>query len=142
MPNPDEQLVYLHCSSIFTGADAEVRKLKNVTKVLLRHNLSIEGLTDKFPLNRIATVAKKKLLGRAYSNLGLRHLDAFQNCFGNLKRKKLKAKRRRQTLPESRLKKRMRLYRLRQRRLTVIMTKLLHTYAGRRQMTLGAVPAA
>ncbi len=55
---PDQRLVYLHCSSIFNGANAQIRRLKKVTQILSEHRNSIKVLTNEFPLNAIAAVAK------------------------------------------------------------------------------------
>ena len=78
---PEERLVYLHCSSIFTGTDAEVRKLKKVTQILLKHKASIRGLIDEFGLENVSVVAKKLLKERVFESLHraqLRFPELFQ----------------------------------------------------------------
>ena len=58
---PDQRLVYLHCSSIFHGANAQIRRQKKITQVLSKHKDSIKILTDDFSLDAIVTVAKALL---------------------------------------------------------------------------------
>lgn len=58
---PDRKLVYLHCSSIFKGANARVRKIKTIIQLLNKHRTSIKILTDQSPLSAIASVAKSLL---------------------------------------------------------------------------------
>ena len=58
---PDGRLVYLHCSSIFSGANALVRKAKKVSQLLQTHRASINTLTREFTVSDIATVAKELL---------------------------------------------------------------------------------
>ena len=60
-PTPDKRLVYLHCRSIFTGTNAQVRREKVVLKLLEKHKGSIKILTHEFPLCTICTVAKELL---------------------------------------------------------------------------------
>ena len=71
MQSPDERLVYLHCSSIFTGSNAQVRRLKKVTQLLSKHTASIRALTEIFTMNDIATVAKKLLEEGVFESLPL-----------------------------------------------------------------------
>ena len=63
---PEERLVYFHCSSIFTGTNAKVRKLKKVTQILLKHKASIRGFIDDFGLENVSVVAKKLLEERVF----------------------------------------------------------------------------
>ena len=58
---PDQRLVYLHCSSVFKGDRAQIRKPKKVSEALSKHRQSIKTLTNEFPLDAIATVAKTLL---------------------------------------------------------------------------------
>lgn len=53
--------VYLHCSSIFTGANARVRKTKNVRKLLEKNKHSFRALTSEYNLGTICNVAKELL---------------------------------------------------------------------------------
>ena len=66
MPIPEESLVYSHCSSIFTGTNAEVRRLKNVRKILVEHKASIRGFIDEFSLDNVSAVAQKLLKERVF----------------------------------------------------------------------------
>ena len=78
---PEERLVYSHCSSIFTGTNAEVRKLKKVSHILLLNKASIRGFLDEFGLENVSVVAKKLLKERVFQSLHqaqLRFPDLFQ----------------------------------------------------------------
>ena len=78
---PEERLVYSHCSSIFTGTKAEVRKLKKVRQILLDHKASIRGFLDEFGLENVSVVAKKLLKEGVFQSLHraqLRFPDLFQ----------------------------------------------------------------
>ena len=66
---PDGRLVYLHCSSIFSGINAHIRKLKVVSRLLGQHRASIKILTREFPLDAIATVAKQLLDEEIFESL-------------------------------------------------------------------------
>lgn len=66
---PDQRLVYLHCSSIFKGPNAQIRRQKKVTEVISKHKKSIEILTKEFPLDAIATVAKALLDEQIFESL-------------------------------------------------------------------------
>jgi hypothetical protein len=57
-PLPDQRLVYLHCSSIFKGANAQIRRQKKILQVLVQHKSSIKTLTKEFTVAAIAAVAK------------------------------------------------------------------------------------
>ena len=63
---PEEKLVYFYCRSIFTGTNAEVRKLKKVTQILLKHKASIRGFIDEYGLENVSVVAKKLLTERVF----------------------------------------------------------------------------
>lgn len=84
MPNqrsPDGRLVYLHCSSIFSGADAQVRKAKKVSQLLEKHKASIKILTKEFTLPAIAVVARDLLEKRIFESLPrakIRYPELFQ----------------------------------------------------------------
>ena len=81
MPIPEERLVYLHCSSIFTGTNAEVRQLKKVRQILLKHEASIRGFIDEFGLENVSVVAKKLLKEHVFQSeyqAQLRFPDLFQ----------------------------------------------------------------
>ena len=78
---PEERLVYSHCSSIFTGTNAEVRKLKKVSHILLLNKASIRGFLDEFSLENVSVVAKKLLKEGVFQSLHraqLRFPDLFQ----------------------------------------------------------------
>ena len=66
MPIPEESLVYSHCSFIFTGTNAEVRRLKNVRKILVEHKASVRGFIDHFGLDNVSAVAQKLLKERVF----------------------------------------------------------------------------
>ena len=53
--------VYLHCRSIFTGANARVRKTRNVRNLLEKNKHSFGALADKYNLEIICNVAKDLL---------------------------------------------------------------------------------
>ena len=79
--SPDGRLVYLHCSSIFSGANAEVRKAKKVSQLLQKHKASIKILTKEFTLPAIAAIAKELLEERIFESLPrakLRYPELFQ----------------------------------------------------------------
>ena len=81
MRTPEERLVYFYCSSIFTGTNAEVRKLKKVTQILLNHKASIRGFIDEFGLENVSVVAKKLLKEHVFQSeyqAQLRFPDLFQ----------------------------------------------------------------
>lgn len=67
--SPDGRLVYLHCSSIFNGANAQVRKAKKISQLLQTHKASIKILTKEFSLPAIATVAKELLEKGIFASL-------------------------------------------------------------------------
>ena len=60
-PCPDKRLVYLHCSSIFSGAKAKVRKPKKIFQLLEQQKSSIEIPLKEFTLPVIAAVVKELL---------------------------------------------------------------------------------
>lgn len=79
--SPDGWLVYLHCSSIFSGANAQVRKTKKISQLLEKHKASIKILTREFTLPAIATVTKELLEERIFESLPrarLRYPELFQ----------------------------------------------------------------
>ena len=53
--------VYLHCSSVFTGGNARVRKTKSVRKLLEKNKHSFGALTNEYDLGTICNVAKELL---------------------------------------------------------------------------------
>jgi hypothetical protein len=63
---PDQKLVYLHCWSIFNGSNAQIRRQKKIVQVLAQHKKSIKTLTNAYPLDAIAIVAKKLLDERVF----------------------------------------------------------------------------
>ena len=80
-PSPDGRLVYLHCSSIFSGANAQVRRPKAVTRLLEQRKESIKILTKEFPLPAIAATAKELLEEEIFESLPrakLRFPELFQ----------------------------------------------------------------
>ena len=79
--SPDGRLVYLHCSSIFSGANAQVRKAKKISQLLETHKASIKILTEEFSLPAIAAVAKKLQKKGIFASLPrakLRYPELFQ----------------------------------------------------------------
>lgn len=79
--SPDGRLVYLHCSSIFYGANALVRRERKVSQLLEKHKASIKILTKEFTLPAIAAVAKELLEKRVFESLPrakLRFPELFQ----------------------------------------------------------------
>ncbi|KAL8901596.1 MAG: hypothetical protein Q9207_005123 [Kuettlingeria erythrocarpa] len=79
--SPDGRLVYLHCSSIFSRANARVRKAKKISQLLEKHKASIKILTKEFILQDIATVAKELLDAKIFESLPrakLRYPELFQ----------------------------------------------------------------
>ncbi|KAL8634052.1 hypothetical protein Q9189_000298 [Teloschistes chrysophthalmus] len=78
---PDSRLVYLHCSSIFSGAHAQFRKQKIISQCLKKHKASIKILTEEFTLPAIAAVAKELLEDRVFESSArakLRYPELFQ----------------------------------------------------------------
>jgi len=67
--SPDRRLVYLHCSSIFNGLYAQIRRPKAVIRLLEQHKSSIKILTKEFKLPAIATVAKELLEEQIFESL-------------------------------------------------------------------------
>ncbi len=53
--------MYLHCSRVFTGPNARVRKTKKVRKLLEKNQHSFGALTNKYDLGTICNVAKELL---------------------------------------------------------------------------------
>jgi len=79
--SPDGRLVYLHCSSIFSGTNAHVRKVKKVSQLLEQHKASIKTLTKEFTLPAIAAVAKELLERKVFESIHrarLRYPELFQ----------------------------------------------------------------
>ncbi|MCJ1400112.1 hypothetical protein MMC11_003315 [Xylographa trunciseda] len=79
--SPDGRLVYLHCSSIFSGGNAHVRRAKKVVQLLEKHKTSIKILTNEFTIAAIAAVAKELLEERIFDSLPrakLRYPELFQ----------------------------------------------------------------
>lgn len=79
--SPDGRLVYLHCSSIFSGANAQVRRVKKVSQLLEKHKTSIKILTKEFTLPAIAAIAKELLEEEIFESLPrakLRYPELFQ----------------------------------------------------------------
>ena len=79
--SPDRKLIYLHCSSIFSGANAQVRRRKVVIRLLEQHQASIKMLTKKFTLPAIAAVAQElleELLFESLPRAKLRFPELFQ----------------------------------------------------------------
>ncbi|KAI9718433.1 MAG: hypothetical protein M1812_004154 [Candelaria pacifica] len=79
--SPDGRLVYLHCASIFSGANGQVRRLKKISQLLERHKTSIKILTKEFTLPAIAAIAKELLDEQIFQSLPrakLRYPELFQ----------------------------------------------------------------
>ncbi|KAK4691661.1 hypothetical protein P7C71_g5383, partial [Lecanoromycetidae sp. Uapishka_2] len=80
-PSPDGRLVYLHCSSIFSGANAQIRRAKKISQLLQKHKASIKILTKEFTLPVIAAAAKELLEEQIFESLPrakLRYPELFQ----------------------------------------------------------------
>lgn len=80
-PSPDGRLVYLHCSSIFSGANAQVRRPKVIARLLQEQEASIKILTKEFTLQAIAEIAKELLEDQLFESLPrakLRFPELFQ----------------------------------------------------------------
>ena len=80
-PSPDGRLVYLHCSSIFSGANGQVRRPKKILELLKKHKTSIKMLTREFTLPAISAVAKELLEEQIFESLPrarLRYPELFQ----------------------------------------------------------------
>lgn len=78
---PDGRLVYLHCSTIFSGQNAQVRKAKKISQLLKQYGPAIKILTNEFTLPAIAAVAKDLLEKRIFESLPrakLRFPELFQ----------------------------------------------------------------
>lgn len=56
-----QRLVYLHCRSLFDGANAQLRKEKAIRRILQAHKTSIPVLSRDFSLEVIYPVAKQLL---------------------------------------------------------------------------------
>ncbi|KAL8858257.1 MAG: hypothetical protein Q9178_005269 [Gyalolechia marmorata] len=79
---PDGRLVYLHCSSIFNGPNAQLRRAKKISQLLRKRITSIKILTDEFTLEAIAVVAKQLLDDQIFESLPrakLRYPELFQS---------------------------------------------------------------
>ena len=55
---PEDRLVYLYCSSIFSGVNAQVRQSKQILRLLEEHSTSISALTKEYTLPAIVLTAK------------------------------------------------------------------------------------
>jgi hypothetical protein len=80
--SPAQRSVYLHCSSIFSGANAQIRRPKKISQILSQHRKSIKILTNEFPLDAIAVVVKCLLDERVFestSRARSRFPDLFQS---------------------------------------------------------------
>ncbi|KAI4248992.1 MAG: hypothetical protein L6R42_009120, partial [Xanthoria sp. 1 TBL-2021] len=78
---PDGKLVYLHCSSVFNGQNALIRRPKKIRQLSESHQRSIKILTKEFTLPAIAAVAKDLLEDRIFESLPrakLRYPELFQ----------------------------------------------------------------
>ena len=79
--SPDGRLVYLHCASIFSGANGQVRRVKKISQLLEKHKTSIKILTKEFTLPAIAKIAKELLDEEIFESLPrakLRYPELFQ----------------------------------------------------------------
>ena len=79
--SPDGRLVYLHCASIFSGANGQVRRVKKVSQLLEKHKTSIKILTNEFTLPAIAAITKELLDEQIFESLPrakLRYPELFQ----------------------------------------------------------------
>ncbi len=79
--SPDGRLVYLHCASIFSGANGQVRRVKKISQLLEKHKKSIKILTKEFTVSAIAAIAKELLDEQIFESLPrakLRYPELFQ----------------------------------------------------------------
>lgn len=75
------RLVYLHCSSIFSGQNAHIRRPKKIRQLLEEHRADIAILTKEFTVAAIAVVARFLLEDRIFESLTrakLRFPELFQ----------------------------------------------------------------
>ena len=86
-PSPDKRLVYLHCSSIFSGPNAKVRRPKKVSQLLEQHRGSIKILTKESTLPAIAAAAKE-LLDEEIFNPRTGQSSYTRSCFSRQRRKR------------------------------------------------------
>ena len=73
--------VYLHCSSIFSGANTHVRKVKKIPQLLEKHKVFIIIFTQGFTLSAVAAIAKELLEEQIFEFLPrakLRYPELFQ----------------------------------------------------------------
>ncbi|KAL8797243.1 MAG: hypothetical protein Q9182_007227 [Xanthomendoza sp. 2 TL-2023] len=80
-PSPDGRLVYLHCSTIFSGQNAKIRKAKKIAQLLEEHQVTIKILTDESSLPAIAAVAKELLeqgMYESWDRARLRYPELFR----------------------------------------------------------------
>ncbi|KAL8837299.1 MAG: hypothetical protein Q9170_002594 [Blastenia crenularia] len=78
---PDGRLVYLHCSSIFSGENALLRRQGKISRLLREHQTSIKVLTSDFTLPAITVVVKQLLEEQIFERLSyakVRYPELFQ----------------------------------------------------------------
>ncbi|KAH0562157.1 hypothetical protein GP486_003143 [Trichoglossum hirsutum] len=68
MALPPRSSVYLSCRGVFSGANAKLRKLKSIQKLLQERQQSIRSLTIQYDINSIAAVAKYLLEARVFES--------------------------------------------------------------------------
>ncbi|KAL8991469.1 MAG: hypothetical protein Q9169_007858, partial [Polycauliona sp. 2 TL-2023] len=81
---PDDRLVYLHCASIFSGQNANIRRPKLIKMLLEKHAASISGLLREYSLSSIAFRAKVLLMDRIFESSSCakqRYPDLFMPTF-------------------------------------------------------------
>ncbi len=66
---PDRKLVYLHCSPIFRGPNALLRKKNTILRLLQERQSTIQILTSQYPLQDIADVAQGLLKDKIFESL-------------------------------------------------------------------------
>jgi len=86
-PSPDRRLVYLHCSSIFSGANAQVRRPKAVSRLLQQYKASIKILTKEFTLQPLLQLRKSCSKSRSLNPYPGRS-SVSQSCSSRQRRKR------------------------------------------------------
>ena len=81
---PDEQEVYLHCKSIFSGRYANLREVKSIIRILNTNRDSLKTLLKKYEHDDIVAVVKK-LSNECVFLLPSRAYDRFPELLGTSK---------------------------------------------------------
>lgn len=57
-----QQLVYLHCQTLFVGEYTRLRSLKSIKEFLVQRKHAIPVLFDDYPLDKVCSIAQKLLI--------------------------------------------------------------------------------